>query len=71
VDEYVDVPPSIVVLLGKLAARRDDGSGYAMEFGLVNRFEEGRLVSVHSYESKRRALEAAGARELSPGERSQ
>ncbi|HEY2602150.1 MAG TPA: nuclear transport factor 2 family protein [Thermoleophilaceae bacterium] len=61
VDDYVEVPPSTVVLLGRLAARRDDGSGYAMELGMVNRFEEGRLASVHSYQSKRRALEEAGA----------
>jgi ketosteroid isomerase-like protein len=64
VDEYVDVPPSTVVILGKVAARRDDGSGYAMELGIVSRLREGQIVSMHSYQSKRRALEQAGGPEL-------
>lgn len=64
VDEYVDLPPNTVVLLGKVAARRGDGSGYAVEIGIVTRFEEGRIASIHSYESKRRALEEAGAGDL-------
>src|SRR5690242_18826341 len=29
-DEFVEVPPDIVVMLGKATARRGDGSGYAM-----------------------------------------
>jgi ketosteroid isomerase-like protein len=65
-DDYVDVPPSTVVVLGKVAARRGDGSGYASEIGLVNRLEDGQIVSIHSYESKRRALDEAGAGELDP-----
>jgi ketosteroid isomerase-like protein len=60
VDEYLDVPPNTVVTLGKVAARRGDGSGYAVEVGVVSRFEDGRIASMHSYESKRRALEDAG-----------
>jgi len=64
VEEYVDVPPSTVVVLGKVAARREDGSGYAMEVGIVNRLRDGRIVSMHSYQSKRRALEQAGGAEL-------
>lgn len=63
-DEYVDVPPNTVVLLGKVGAKRGDGSGYAVEIGIVNRFEDGLIVSIHSYESRRRALEEAGAGEL-------
>ena len=64
VEEYVDVPPSTVVVLGKVAARREDGSGYAMEIGIVNHLRDGRIVSMHSYQSKRRALEQAGGAEL-------
>jgi ketosteroid isomerase-like protein len=60
-DAYVDVPPSTVVLLGKVRARRGDGEGYAVEIGIVNRLDNGRIVSMHSYQSKRRALEEAGA----------
>jgi ketosteroid isomerase-like protein len=69
VDDYVEVPPSTVVLLGRLTARRDDGAGYAMELGMVHRFEEGQLVSVHSFSSKRRALDEAGADDLDAGAR--
>ena len=64
VEEYVDVPPNTVVVLGKVAARREDGSGYAMEVGIVNRLRDGRIVSMQSYQSKRRALEQAGGAEL-------
>jgi len=60
-DEYVDVPPSTVVLLGKVRAKRGDGEGYAVEIGIVNRLANARIVSIHSYQSKRRALEEAGA----------
>jgi len=71
-DQYVDVPPNTVVLLGTVRAKRGDGSGYAVEVGIVNRFEDGLIASIHSYESKRRALEEAGACELAararPGE---
>lgn len=63
-EEYVEVTPSTVVMLGKVAARRQDGSGYAMEIGIVNRLREGQIVSMHSYQSKRRALEQAGGPEL-------
>ncbi len=63
-DEYIEVMPSTVVVLGTVAARRQDGSGYAMEFGIVNRLEEGRIVSMHSYDSKQRALAEAGAKDL-------
>lgn len=66
VDDYVDVPPNTVVLLGRVAARRGDGSGYAVEVGIVSRFEDGQIVSIYSYESKRRALEEAGAADLLP-----
>jgi ketosteroid isomerase-like protein len=66
-DEYVDVPPSTVVLLGKVRAKRGDGEGYAVEIGIVNRFGRGRIVSIHSFQSKRRALEDAGASELAGG----
>jgi ketosteroid isomerase-like protein len=64
VEEYVDVPPNTVVVLGKVAARRDDGSGYATELGLVNHLRDGKIVAIHSYQSKRRALEEAGGAEL-------
>jgi ketosteroid isomerase-like protein len=60
-DEYVEVTPTTVVVLGKVSARSQDGSGYAMEFGIVSRLEEGRIVSMHSYPSKDRALAEAGA----------
>ena len=60
-DEYVDLPPSTVVLLGKVRAKRGDGEGYAVEIGIVNRLANARIVSIHSYQSKRRALEEAGA----------
>jgi ketosteroid isomerase-like protein len=66
-EEYVEVPPSTVVMLGKVAARRGDGSGYAAEVGVVNRLEDGQIVSMHSYESKSRALDEAGAADLDPG----
>jgi hypothetical protein len=33
---------------------------------MVWRVEDGQIVSVHSFESKRRALEEAGATELPP-----
>ncbi|HKN94608.1 MAG TPA: nuclear transport factor 2 family protein [Thermoleophilaceae bacterium] len=61
IDDYVEVPPNIVVLLGRVRARRGDGSGYAVELGIINRFEDGRITSIHSYQSKQRALEEAGA----------
>jgi ketosteroid isomerase-like protein len=60
-DEFVEVPPDTVVMLGKARARRGDGSGYAMELGIVSRFEDGLIVEIHAYRSKRRALEVAGA----------
>jgi ketosteroid isomerase-like protein len=63
-DDYVEVPPSTVVMLGKLAARRGDGSGYATEVGIVYRLEDGQIVEMHSYQSKRRALEEAGIPDL-------
>jgi ketosteroid isomerase-like protein len=66
VDDFVDVPPSTVVILGKVAASRANGVGYAVELGMVWRVEGGQIVSVHSFESKRRALEEAGATELPP-----
>jgi ketosteroid isomerase-like protein len=66
-DDFVDVPPSTVVVLGKVAARRGDGSGYAAEIGVVNRLEDGQIVSIHSYDSKSRALDEAGAADLDPG----
>jgi ketosteroid isomerase-like protein len=66
-EDYVEVPPSTVVMLGKVAARRGDGSGYAAEVGVVNRLEDGQIVSMHSYESKSRALDEAGAGDLDPG----
>lgn len=58
-DDYADVPPSTVVLLGKVRAKRGNGSGYAVEIGIVNRLENGKIVSFHSYQSKRRAMEEA------------
>jgi ketosteroid isomerase-like protein len=69
-EDYVEVPPSTIVVLGKIAARREDGSGYAMEVGVVNRLEDGQIVEMHSYQSKGRALEAAGAADLGTGSRS-
>jgi hypothetical protein len=63
-DEYVDVSPNTVALLGLVRAKRGDGSGYAVEIGIVNRFEDGLITSIHSYQSKRRALEEAGGAEL-------
>jgi ketosteroid isomerase-like protein len=69
-DDYVDVPPSTVVLLGKVRAKRGDGLGYAVEIGIVNRLDHGKIVSIHSYQSTRRALEEAGARDLAAGRRS-
>jgi hypothetical protein len=32
-----------------------------MELGIVSRFEDGLIVEIHAYQSKRRALEVAGA----------
>lgn len=64
VDEYVDVPPDTVVLLGRVRARRGDGSGYAVELGIISRFEDGRIAEIHSYQSKARALDEAGANRL-------
>jgi hypothetical protein len=61
-DDYVEASSNTVVLLGKIRARGDDGSGYAVEVGIVNRFEDGRIVSIQSYQSRQRALEEAGAR---------
>src|SRR5689334_2013325 len=63
-DAYVEVSPNTVVLLGKVRARGGDGSGYAVELGIVNRFEDEKIVSIHSYQSKQRALEEAGAAQL-------
>ena len=63
-EDYVEVSPNVVVLLGKVSARRGDGSGYAMELGIVNRFEDGRIAAIHSYQSKSRALEEAGLKDL-------
>jgi hypothetical protein len=63
-DDFVEVPPDTVVMLGKASARRGDGSGYAMELGIVSRFENGLIVEIHAYQSKRRALEAAGGADL-------
>jgi ketosteroid isomerase-like protein len=70
-EEYVDVPPDTVVVLGKVAARRGKGSGYAVEIGCVIRFEDGLIVSLHSYEGRRRALEAAGVTESAAPDRSE
>jgi hypothetical protein len=70
VDDYVYVPPDTVVLLGRVRARRGDGSGYAVELGIINRFEDGRIASIHSYQSKQRALEEAGATRLAGRPRS-
>ncbi len=64
VDDYVYVPPDTVVLLGRVRARRGDGSGYAVELGIINRFHDMRITSIHSYQSKQRALEEAGAPRL-------
>jgi ketosteroid isomerase-like protein len=61
VDEIVEVPPHTVVVVGRVSANRGNGVGYAAEIGMVWRVEDGRVVSVHSFESKRRALEEAGA----------
>jgi hypothetical protein len=35
-EEYVDLPPSAVLVLGKVRARREDGSGYAVEIGWIS-----------------------------------
>jgi ketosteroid isomerase-like protein len=68
IDEIVEVPPNTVVLIGRVSANRANGVGYAAEIGMVWRLEDGRIASVHSYESKRRALEEAGAADLpAPG----
>jgi len=63
-DEYLDVSPNAVVLLGMVRAKRGDGSGYAVEIGIVTHFEDGLITSIHSYQSKHRALEEAGGAEL-------
>jgi ketosteroid isomerase-like protein len=70
-EEYIDVPPDTVVMLGKVAARRGKGSGYAVEIGCVLRFQDGLIVSVYSYEGRRRALEAAGVETLPARDRSE
>jgi hypothetical protein len=59
-DDFVEVPPSTVVILAKISARGDDGSGYASEVGIVNRLLDGQIVEVQSFPSKRRALEEVG-----------
>jgi ketosteroid isomerase-like protein len=64
VDEFVDVPPNAVVALGRVSARKGNGVGYAMEIGIIYRLEGGKIVSMNSYQSKRRALERAGGPEL-------
>jgi ketosteroid isomerase-like protein len=71
VDEFVELPPNTVVVAGKVVADRGNGVGYAAEIGMVWRIKDGLIVSVHSYETKRRALEEAGASGLPPRDRSE
>ena len=68
--EFVDVPPNNVVVISRVVADRGGGVGYAAEVGTVWRVEDGRVVSVHSYENKRRALEEAGVEDLPARDRS-
>jgi ketosteroid isomerase-like protein len=70
-DEVDEVRPDTVVVIGKVTASREDGVGYAAEIGMVWRLEDGLIVSVHSYEGKRRALEEAGAPALPSRDRSE
>ncbi len=64
-DDFVDVPPSTVVILAKISATGSDGTGYASEVGIVNRLLDGQIIEVQSFPSKLRALEVVGVTELS------